>query len=166
MNDDPFRELDQDTFESLRKAVFGKITDRACEFMSLCVLLEKLHSSSNPISSSPAAKELMLANARIVMAHLMEATRSRDTKFFSEVASAFHAYFTEGVAHLVKGWLLNEKDRLIESPLTAMRLQELVASKTGNKVDERQLRRLCEEIGIPLVKAQEGRPKGKKNKPR
>jgi hypothetical protein len=87
-----------------------------------------------------------------------KAAQTGNAQFLKDLASAFEeARRTSRGRDPVRTWLMMHKLKG-EPPKTMRQMQEWLRKDAQSTVAERQVYRLCAELGVPLAKAQEGRP--------
>ena len=94
----------------------------------------------------------------VLVEETRKAAQTGNAQFLKDLASAFEeARRTSRGRDPVRTWLLMHK--LKGEPKKTMRqMQEWLRKDAQSTVAERQVYRLCAELGVPLAKAQEGRP--------
>jgi len=87
-----------------------------------------------------------------------KAAQTGNAQFLKDLASAFEeAGRTSRGRDPVRTWLMMHKLKG-EPPKTMRQMQVCLQKDARSTVGERQVYRVCKELGIPLAKAQEGRP--------
>ena len=87
-----------------------------------------------------------------------KAAQTGNAQFLKDLASAFEeARRTSRGQDPLRTWLLMHKLKG-EPRKTAKQIRECLLKDARSTVDERQVYRVCKELGVPLAKAQKGRP--------
>ena len=112
---------------------------------------------------------------RLLVGKLRQAMAKGDASFFRDLANAIER-FRKSPIDLARSWLTSRfylelasqdggpvakgwENTFVEvQPKTAVDLLEEM-NQAGIRIDERQLRRMCKELGITLAKGKRGRPK-------
>jgi hypothetical protein len=115
-----------------------------------------------------------------LLAKMRQAIETRNGDFFRKLADTIERFYDSPIDRL-RHWLserflleLSQNGTVakgfedVEIPRKEITLRQLhdEMKREGIPGDERQLRRACNQFGIPLAEGKRGRPKGKQGKPR
>src|ERR1051325_3372481 len=158
------------TFEQLFSAAYGKGEPTAqimalffMRYFGIVALARKLRERGKLIPKIDKIYDrfghLLSVSLGAITDQIQDAVNTGNAQFLKNLALALEEQHrnTRG-RDPVRTWLLMHKLKM-EAPLTAKQIQALLNTETKVEISERQVYRVCKELGINLAKGREGRPR-------
>jgi hypothetical protein len=96
---------------------------------------------------------------KVLLEEVRKAAQTGNAQFLKDLASAFEEpRVAPRGRQAARCWLLMHKLKKAP-PQTARQIRESVFKEARTNISERHVYRLCKELGIPVAKGQEGRPR-------